>query len=79
MISDRAPSDYLAEIRKTPGFPFETVLATHGLPVGADSPLLRDNFEAFLAWRQERLWQEIRHVTGATAAADLEADAKDLE
>lgn len=79
MISDRAPSDYLAEIRETPGFPFETVLATHGLPVGADSPLLRDDFEAFLAWRRERLWQEIRRVTGATVAADLEADDKDLE
>ena len=26
MISDRAPSDYLAEIRKTPGFPFDAVL-----------------------------------------------------
>ena len=40
MISDRAPSDYLAEIRNTPGFPFDAVLASHGLPTGADSPLL---------------------------------------
>jgi hypothetical protein len=78
MISDRAPSDYLAEIRNTPGFPFETVLDSHGLPAALDSPLLRDDYEAFLAWRQERLWQEIRRVTGATAAADLEADQKDL-
>ncbi len=79
MISDRAPSDYLAEIKSTPGFPFETVLASHGLPAGADSPLLCDDYEAFLVWRQERLWQEIRRVTGATVAADLEADDKDLE
>ena len=79
MISDRAPSDYLAEIRSTPGFPFETVLASHSLPAGADSPLLYDDYEAFLSWRQDRLWQEIRRVTGATMAADLEADAKDLE
>ena len=77
MISDRAPSDYLVEIRKTSGFPFETVLASHGLPVGADSPLLRDDYDAFLAWRQERLWQEIQRVTGATVAADLEAEAGD--
>lgn len=76
MISDRAPSDYLAEIRNTPGFPFEPVLASHSLPTGADSPLLRDDHEAFLAWRQARLWQEIQRVTGATAAADLEANGE---
>ena len=79
MIGARAPSDYLFEIRNTPGFPFETVLASHGLPAGADSPLLRDDYEAFLGWREERLWQEIRRVTGATVAADLEADDKDLQ
>ncbi|HUP24005.1 MAG TPA: DUF262 domain-containing protein [Thermoanaerobaculia bacterium] len=79
MISDRAPSDYLAEIRSTPGFPFENVLASHSLPAGAESPLLNDDYEEFLSWRQDRLWQEIRRVTGATVAADLEADAKDLE
>ena len=77
MISDRAPSDYLAEIRATPGFPFEAVLTSHGLPVGKDSPLLRDDYDAFLAARQERLWQEIRRVTGVTVAADLEANERD--
>lgn len=79
MISDRAPSGYLAEIRSTSGFPFDAILASHGLPSDADSPLLHDDYEAFLVWRQERLWQVIRQVTGATVAADLEADDKDLE
>lgn len=79
MISDRAPSDYLVEIRNTSGFPFETVLTSHSLPTGADSPLLRDDYEAFLAWRQTRLWQAIQRVTGATTPADLEADEKDLQ
>ncbi len=79
MISDRAPSDYLAEISRTKGFPFVHVLTSHGLPAAADSPLLRDDYKAFLAWRQEHLWQEIRRATGATVAADLEADDKDLE
>ena len=79
MISDRAPSDYLAEIKRTKGFPFVPVLTSHGLPAAADSPLLRDDYKAFLAWRQEHLWQEIRRATGATVAADLEADDKDLE
>lgn len=78
MISDRAPSDYLAEIRSTVGFPFETVLSTHGLPAGADSALLKDDYEAFLRWRQEWLWKEIQRVTGVTDAADLEVDDKDI-
>jgi hypothetical protein len=78
MIRDRAPSDYLAEIRNTLAFPFATVLASHCLPTGADSPLLCDDYETFLAWRQERLWLAIQRVTGATAAADLEADDKEL-
>ena len=74
MISDRAPSDYLAEIRNTSGFPFDSVLSSHGLPAGPASPLLHDDFERFLAWRQGRLWEEIKRVTGATVAADLEAN-----
>ena len=79
MISDRAPSDYLAEIQNTSGFPFKNVLDSHGLPSGSDSPLLGDDFEAFLTWRQELLWQGIKRVTGATVAADLEANDKDME
>ena len=79
MIGSRAPSDYLAEVRSTSGFPFEEVLDSHGLPVGADSPLLRDDYQAFLGLRQERMWQEIRRVTGATVAADLEVDDEALE
>lgn len=74
MISDRAPSEYLAEVLNTPGFPFEAVLTSHCLPGNSGSPLLEDDYEAFLTWRQDRLWKEIRRVTGATVAADLEAD-----
>lgn len=44
---------------------------------GADSPLLRDEYEAFLAWRQEQFWQEIMRVTGLAAPADLEATEDD--
>jgi hypothetical protein len=77
MISDRAPSDYLAAIRSTLGFPFDAVLQSHGLPTGADSPLLRDDYDAFLAVRQERLWEEIRRATGAKVAMELEADGEE--
>lgn len=79
MISDRAPSDYLAEIRGTPGFPFEPVLTSHSLPTSPNSPLLRDDYEGFLEWRQNHLWQEIQRVTGTSEASDLEADEKDFK
>jgi hypothetical protein len=72
-IGDRPPSAYLGDLRATKGFPFEPVLASHCLPTGADSPLLQDDFDRFLEWRQNRLWQEIQRVTGATVAADLES------
>lgn len=73
MISNRAPSDYLAAIRDTPGFPFDIVLASHCLPTSAGSPFWTDDYEAFLTWRQDRLWKDIKRVTGATDAADLES------
>jgi hypothetical protein len=74
LISNRPPSEYLADIRNTPGFPFDAVLASHCLPTGDGSPLLNDDYEAFLAWRQERLWQEIRRATGLAVATDLEEE-----
>ncbi len=73
IISNRAPSSYLADIRATDGFPFEIVLNSHCLPAGVDSPLLADNYDAFLTWRQDRIWAEIRQVTGMVEASDLEA------
>lgn len=73
VISNRAPSDYLSEMRATRGFPLDSILMSHSLPTGADSPLWNDDYEAFLTWRQGRLWQEIERVTGLREAADLEA------
>lgn len=80
-IGYRAPSDYLAEIGAElesvdPGA-FERVLASHLLPTGAASPITEDDFDAFLAWREARLAEEIASVTGvpteppAPALADL--------
>jgi hypothetical protein len=73
VISAWAPSQYLAEIRDTAGFPFDAVLASHCLPTETDSPIWTDDYEAFLTWREARLWQEIQRVTSVTGAADLEA------
>ena len=78
IIGDRAPSDYLARISNTPGFPLDAVLASHCLPVGTNSPLFKDDFESFLAWREELLWERIRQVTGVMEAADLEAEETEL-
>lgn len=78
-ISNRAPSDYLKAIRDTPGFPFDAVLESHFLPTGEASPFWTDNYEVFLDWRQERLWIEIKRVTGLEAATDLELEDPDAD
>lgn len=75
IISNRAPSDYLAQIKSTEGFPFEDVMRSHLLPPDDASPFWNDDYEAFLAGRQDALWREIQRVTGLAVAADLEADA----
>ncbi len=73
MIGDRAPSNYLKDIRNTPGFPFDDVLNSHCLPIGDNSPFWVDDYEGFLTWRQERLWNEIKKVTGVEDTSDLES------
>ena len=65
-ISCRAPSDYMAELRDEPGFPMETVLASHLIPHGVESGLWVDDFERFLAQRQELVGAAIAQATGAT-------------
>jgi hypothetical protein len=63
-ISNRAPSQYLNEIRNALGAQgFEELLESHLLPGGQDSPILRDEFEAFLNWRQKAISREIQSVT----------------
>ena len=72
IIADRAPSLYMHEMRASFGDALlDEILATHLLPGGADSPLLRNAFTAFLKWRQNAIWREIQRVTGAAEAASL--------
>ena len=63
-ISDRAPSSYLAEIRTELGATLDDVLRSHRLPVGPESPLLADDFDAFLEWREHALQEALASVTG---------------
>lgn len=74
-ISDHAPAEYLKDIEAAMGnTKLVQLLESHLLPAGSDSPLWRNDFEAFLDERQEALWGEIKSVTGATGATDLIAD-----
>jgi hypothetical protein len=77
MISDRAPSHYLSEIHKTPRFPFDAILPSHGLPAGADSPFWTNDYESYLTRREAALWREIKRVTGMKEAADLEMTSEE--
>lgn len=63
-IRDRAPSIYWQEISvaRTPER-FDQLLNSHLLPSAHASPLMADDFEAFLTWRQERIWREIQRAT----------------
>jgi len=63
-IGKKAPSQYLAEIRSVLGDGLDAVLASHALPVEADSPLERDDFDAFLTWRLEHLGELLAEKTG---------------
>ncbi|MCS5694395.1 hypothetical protein NZK33_20800, partial [Cyanobium sp. FGCU-6] len=65
-ISCRAPSDYMTELRDEPGFPMAAVLGSHLIPHGAESGLWADDFERFLAQRQELVGAAIAQAAGAT-------------
>jgi len=55
-LSRRSPSDYFGEIRSKQGEnETDVMLKSHLLPDGPNSPLLEDNFEGLLAWREKAL------------------------
>lgn len=74
IIHDKAPSKYFKKIKETPGFPFNEVLESHFLPIEDTSPLLNDDYMGYLSWREEKLWSEIKKVTGLTEASEHEED-----
>ncbi len=53
-------------------FQFEAVLTSHCLPSGAESPFWNNDYEAFLDWRQQKLWEKIKEVTRMQDAAELD-------
>jgi hypothetical protein len=56
----------MAELRDDPGFPMETVLASHLIPHEDESGLWADDFQRFLAQRQELVGAAIAQATGVT-------------
>jgi hypothetical protein len=62
-IWKRAPSDYLNEIATEIGDKFDQMIASHLLPGGKESPLLKNDFEAFISRREEKFMQKIQEVT----------------
>lgn len=71
-ISNRAPSDYLTEIRD--GYEsqdeFKRVMSTHLIPVGEDSGIWTDDYELFLQQRAQLLLDEIKRRCGIGSRFD---------
>lgn len=64
-LSKRAPSDYFSEIREKHGAEeTDKLFRSHLLPSGSDSPVLKDDFEAYLAAREKLLMDLISKKTG---------------
>ena len=53
---------------------FVELLESHHLPAGLDSPFWSDDFETFLKWRQDEIWERIKAATGA-----LESDSDHVD
>ena len=54
---------------------FSALLKSHILPAGPDSPFLRDDFDAFLNWREDHLAHAIEEATGVSVEAQPSAPA----
>lgn len=72
-IADKAPSEYMQEIRDEFGPEhFERVMASHLIPASEGSGLWTDNYERFLRQRSELLLSQIRQIAGISDALPSE-------
>lgn len=62
-IGKKAPSIYIAEMRREIGDQIDTILSSHGLPYETSGPLLQDDYDAFLQWRMNHLKSELAKAT----------------
>lgn len=64
-LSRRNPKEYFGEMGdRLGGSLFQKLLDSHLLPTGGDSPLMKNDYEGFLAWRCERIGWAIKEATG---------------
>jgi hypothetical protein len=71
LISDRAPSDYLAEMAEIMGEKErDRILQSHVIGEEARDAMLRDDYEDFVAARARDLGEEISRVTGQAVVDD---------
>lgn len=64
-ISAKAPSVYLDEMASALGSDsLKAILKSHSLPADTEGPLISDDFEGFLVWRETNLRKQILQVTG---------------
>jgi hypothetical protein len=63
LISGRAPSVYLAEMREALKDELGPILDSHLLPSALDGPLMTDDYDAFLSWRLEQVSAVLKEVT----------------
>jgi hypothetical protein len=73
-IGKRPPSDYLAEMQAALGPMLDEVLRSQRLPTGERSPLLTDQFDAFLEWRSTELHTALKRVVGDIKQAPVALD-----
>lgn len=66
-IGKKAPSVYLAQMENELGTSLAKILESHGLPLGHDGPLWRDDYDAFLHWRIDHINQELCTAVGVAA------------
>lgn len=63
-LSKRSPSDYFAEIRTEHGErDTDALFQSHLIPGGAESPVLRDDFQGFIAMREKAFLDLIKQRT----------------
>lgn len=74
LIGDRAPSEYMREIRNRydDEQEFQRVMRTHLIPVSSESAIWNDDYPRFLKQRGKLLIQEMRHLCGVSPKVEPE-------
>jgi hypothetical protein len=64
IISNRAPSDYLQQVKREQGSNLDSVLRSNLIPTDAFELALADDFQGFAAARAKAIHEEVKKLTG---------------